>query len=189
LDAAFDIRRESIRLDREKPYVELIDGLEIPKLSPMTRHGLLQSEMIAIFRRHFGDRGIVGPEIRVWLETHPPTSLVPDVAFISFERMDGLSPDDAERPPFAPDVVVEVRPPADRERNVARKIELYLTHGAKLVLDVKPGQRKIVAYDGTSTRVFGSGETFAHEAAAELTFAVDAYFDSPRYRRRDGTER
>lgn len=83
----FDIEAESERLDAEKPYTELIDGVEVRKSIPMTQHAMLQGEMWALVRHWAGDRGIVGTELRVWLDATPrtPTSLVPDVAFIAFE--------------------------------------------------------------------------------------------------------
>lgn len=37
-----DVAVESERLDAKRPYVELIDGIEIPKVSPKNSHGYLQ---------------------------------------------------------------------------------------------------------------------------------------------------
>jgi hypothetical protein len=38
--AAFDIERESRLLEREKPYIELIDGIRVRKVSPLHRRRL-----------------------------------------------------------------------------------------------------------------------------------------------------
>jgi len=56
-----------------------------------------------------------------------------------------LSEFEGERPPFAPDLAVEIRSPDDRDRNVARKVEIYLAYGSRLVLDVHPKRKTIVA--------------------------------------------
>ena len=158
----FDIEAESERLDAEKPYTELIDGVEVRKSMPMTQHAILQGEMWALVRQWAGGRGIVGTELRVWLHASSvmPTSLVPDVAFIAFERLHALSECERQLPPIAPDVVVEIRSPSDRESNVARKIALYLDRGAKLVIDVRPARR----------------EMSAHDAMPGFTFAIEAFF-------------
>lgn len=58
-----------------------------------------------------------------------PPALLPDVAFVTADRLAALSARDQQRPPFAPDVAIEIRSPSDRERNIARKIELYLARG------------------------------------------------------------
>ncbi len=183
--AAFDIDRESRLLDREKPYMELIDGIEVRKAMPLTRHGMLQGEMYAILRLYAERRGIAGPEIRIWLTIGSiPTSLVPDVAFISSERLVGLTDSEQDRPSFAPDIAVEIRSPSDRARNISRKIELYLAHGSRLVLDVDPAKRKIFAHDGESVCRYGIGDTFVHDRFADLTFDVRAFFASADIRRR-----
>ena len=57
-----------------------------------------------------------------------------------------LSEFEGERPPFAPDLPVEIRSPDDRDRNVARKVEIYLAYGSRLVLDVHPKRKTIVAH-------------------------------------------
>ena len=43
-----DLDSESERLDAEKPYGELIDGVEIRKDAPMMRHSLLQGAMLRL---------------------------------------------------------------------------------------------------------------------------------------------
>jgi Uma2 family endonuclease len=176
--AGFDIERESRLLEREKPYIELIDGIKVRKVSPRHRHGILQMEMGFILRTWAGRRGRVSSELRVWLVVEGKrTSLLPDVAFIDSDRMAGLSDIERDLPRFAPDIAVEIRSPSDRKSNIARKIALYLAHGSRLVLDVDPATRTIVAHDGVSFRTFGSEETFAHPAAEGLTFDIGAFFE------------
>lgn len=175
-----ELSRISQELDAEKPYIELIDGLEVRKMSPQTRHSRLQLELGVILRAWATERGIVGTEWRFWLVPvgERRTSLVPDVAYLSNERFRPLPEDASEKPPFAPDIAVEIRSPDDRPRNIQRKIELYLAHGSNLVLDVDPKTRTIIAHDASSTRIFRAGDRFEHPAPPGLTFDVGVLFAS-----------
>lgn len=175
-----ELSRISDRLDAEKPYVELIDGVETPKVSPKSRHSLIQIELAVIFRNWAAGRGRVGTEWRYWLVPagERRTSLVPDVAYVSNERFGELRGDAREMPPFAPDIAIEIRSPGDRERTLQRKIELYLAHGSMLVLDVDPETRRIVVYDGARSKTLRDGDCFEHAAAPGLGFDVTTLFDS-----------
>ena len=87
-----------------------------------------------------------------------------------------LSEFEGERPPFAPDLAVEIRSPDDRDRNVARKIEIYLAFGGRLVLDVHPKRKTIVAHDRSGVRTYRAGDTFAHGELPGFSFDVTAFF-------------
>jgi Uma2 family endonuclease len=175
-----ELSRLSDELDARKPYVELIDGVRVPKVSPRTRHSMVQAELLVLFRIWALGRGRAGTEWRLWLV---PTggqrsSLVPDVAYVSQKRLDELGDDAYEMPPFAPDVAVEVRSPGDRRKRIERKIELYLSHGAHLVLDVDPRTRTIFAHDEGGLHAFRDGDRFEHVAVPGLEFEVRALFDA-----------
>ncbi|GAC1565666.1 MAG: Uma2 family endonuclease [Vulcanimicrobiaceae bacterium] len=173
-----DIEAESERLDAEKPYVELIDGIEVRKVSPGNRHGYLQTEFGILLKPWARSRGRVGTEIRFWLvsERDRPTSLVPDVAFISNARIDALDEASRQRMPFAPDLAVEIRSPFDRPRNVARKIALYLRFGSRLVLDIDPKDSTIVAHDARGARAYTRDQRFEHAELPGFAFEIEAFF-------------
>ncbi|GAC1532410.1 MAG: Uma2 family endonuclease [Vulcanimicrobiaceae bacterium] len=183
---AIDVAAESERLDSKKPYVELINGIEVPKVNPQLRHAQLQTKLAVLVSLWAETQeGVVVTEARFWLDVNPKTatSLLPDVAFVTAERLRDLSATDQQQPPFAPDLAIEIRSPSDRDRNVALKIERYLERGARLVLDVDPQKRVIVAHDGVASRVFGSGEIVEHSAMMGLRLDVDAVMkagDPPR---------
>lgn len=172
------IATESARLDGERPYVELIDGIEIPKVSPQNRHGYLQLAFGALLKAWVGPRGRVGTEIRFWLQADGPrpVSLVPDVAFISRDRIAMLDRPSKQRMLFAPDLAVEIRSPGDRVRNIARKIERYLAHGAVLVLDIDPSTETIAAHDVNGCRSYARNEIFVHPRLPGFTLDIDAFF-------------
>ncbi len=181
-----ELAREFERRDTEKPYVELIDGVEVPKAPAMTRHAMLQVAFGSLLLPWAEPSGIVGTEFRVYPvpKGERPSSLVPDIAFITFERMRELSDFEGERPPFAPDLAVEIRSPEDRDRNVARKTEIYLAYGGRLVLDVQPKRNAIVAHDRVGSRTYALSDTFEHGELPGFAFEVSAFFARGDIRRK-----
>ena len=160
---------------RDEPETELLEGREYPKVSPKRTHASVQGAMLALLRRCAAGHGWAGCELRVRLA--PGMELVPDVAFISYDRLRGLNACDREEPPFAPDVAVEVRSPSNRAAYDARKIAAYLAHGARLVLDIDPSCRALYAHEPNGgVCVFRCGEVFVHESFAWLQFGIDELF-------------
>jgi Uma2 family endonuclease len=167
------------RFPSDEPEVEVLRGVELPKISPKRRHGRLQFAITEILESWAGGDGEVATEWRFWLSRDPggdETSLVPDVAFVRVERMAPLTDEEAEEPPFAPDIAVEIRSLGDRERNIRTKVRLYLASGSRLVLDVDPLKRRILAYDRGGERTFKETMVFEHPEAEGLTFDVGKLF-------------
>lgn len=162
----------------DQPEIEYLDGAAHRKVSPKLSHGIVQRILSAIIADIAGDRGIVATELRC----HPgstggrPTSFVPDISYVAFERLKAVPKAAREEPPFAPDIAVEVRSPSDNLRYLRKKIERYLQTGALLALDVNPATRKIAVHDGTNVREFSEGEIFEHPAFPWLRFAVHNVF-------------
>ena len=127
------------------------------------------------------DRGDSGTEWRVYLDEH--TTLVPDVSFISDERLKNLSETQLQKPPFSPELVVEIRSPDKRERLIRRKTTLYLEHGSIAVLDVDPSERSVRVTTRSGETTLKAGDAFSHPAFPGLSLAVDAVF-APLDRRR-----
>jgi len=177
-----ELSRLSDELDAEKPYFELIDGLEVQKVSPQSHHSQLQLELGIILKAWVAGQGVVGTEWRFWVipTGERRTSLVPDVALISNDRYLALDDDAKRMPPFAPDIAVEIRSPDDRQRNIQRKIELYLAHGSRLVLDVDPTEQTIIAHDHFLSRTFKEDQRFEHPEVPGLSFQLRALFESVR---------
>lgn len=159
---------------QDLPEIEYLSGRAVRKVSPKRIHAIVQVASSVILKRCAGHRGAVGTEWRFHLR--PGTSLVPDVAFVSFERLRVLTDEQADEPPFAPDVAVEVRSPSRRPALAEEKIRYYLAHGSKLVLDVDPAERVIHAHGVDGVRTFSGGERFAFDAVSWLQFDVDELF-------------
>jgi len=158
----------------EKPYKELYDGVVHEKVSAQRTHAIVAVHLAGRLEAWADRRGEVGVEWRVYLAEG--TTLVPDVAFFSNERLAQLSKLEREKPPFSPDIAVEIRSPDDRERNIRRKTELYLAHGAKTVLNVDPFQRAVRVSDSEAELTLRVGETVWHPAFPDLQIPVSEIF-------------
>jgi Uma2 family endonuclease len=159
-----------------KPYKEVYDGRAHRKMSPQRTHALLQARILgrlATWADARGD-GEAGTELRVYLDEE--TSLVPDVSWISDVRLKKLSPEERERPPFAPELAVEVRSPRQRKAGILRKTELYLAHGAVAVLDVDPRTRTVNVTTSDGATTLCAGDAFQNAAFPGLTLRVADVF-------------
>ena len=162
----------------DPPEIEYLDGEAYPKMPPRLNHSLVQTALAALLREKARGRGVVGTELRLdpGAIDHTKTEFIPDVSFISFERLREIEGEARQKPPFSPDIAVEVRSPSDNLRFLAQKIKRYLTTGSVLVLDVDPEKRCIIAHSADGARTFEVGSTFEHRAAPWLTFEVNEIF-------------
>lgn len=88
----------------------------------------------------------------------PQTVLVPDAAFVRWERLPGRV-----RPkryiPVPPDLAVEVISPSDEPGEIAKKLDLYRRAGVPLVWWVDPDRRTVAVYrDGELAAELGEGD-------------------------------
>lgn len=162
----------------DPPEIEYLDGQPYPKVSPRLTHALVQAAIVRLLGSLTENRGILVPELRVdpGAGAIKTTEFVPDVSYVSFERLSALSGESREKPPFSPDIAIEVRSPSDDLRYLQRKIARYLSTGSMMVLDVDPAARCITAHCVSGHRTFTSSESFAHDAFPWLTFDVAAIF-------------
>lgn len=109
------------------------------------------------------------------------TFLVPDVAFLRYERLKRIAAEEREQPPIAPDVVVEVRSKGEKAGFRNRKIAKYLACGTVWVLNADPATRRIEAHAKGGVRVYWIGETFEHPATPWLVFDTDDAFAGREY--------
>lgn len=150
----------------EKPYKELYDGAVHEKVSPQFDHAELSLRIGTLLAQWAGDRGKAGVELRVYLAEG--TTLVPDVAYVSRECLGPLGEKERQTPPFAPDIAVEIRSPEDRDADIRRKTQLYLAHGATIVLNVDPCERTVRMNDDKRELTLSAGDVVEHPAFADL---------------------
>jgi Uma2 family endonuclease len=102
--------------------------------------------------------GMVTGADGTYLVAHDPqTVIVPDAAFVRWERLPGRA-----RPkgyiPVPPDLAVEVRSPTDEPGDIAKKQERYRAAGVPLVWWVDPERRTVQVFEGgVLTGEFGEG--------------------------------
>jgi Uma2 family endonuclease len=168
-----------IVLPETKPETEWVRGRPLQKVSPQRDHSLLQRELATQLALWAKGRGEVGPEWR--FRVAPPNAvrrpLVPDVAYISYERLRPLSDEELQVPPLAPDVAVEILSPDDRRPDVDDKIRTYLKAGSSLVVLVDPKRRLVELHDPYGTTYLDENGTIEHAALPGFHFSVRELFD------------
>ncbi len=176
-----------IVLPDASPAYEWILGEAVQKVSPTRAHSLLQGIINDKITAWAGDRGDVGPEWRFRLlpegslECRP---LVPDVAYISVERLAPLSDAEIEAPNVAPELVVEIISPDDKQKIRDAKRDVYLSAGVRVVLEVNPETRSFSTFgpDGEhfETR---TNETWTHREFPGLELSLSEIFSVLRRKR------
>jgi Uma2 family endonuclease len=160
------------------PEMEWVRGRALQKVSPQRTHSRLQGALTMRLDRWAAGRGEVGPEWRFRIapagEIRRP--LVPDVAYVSNERLRPLDGNDLEVPPFAPDVAVEILSPDDRRADVDDKIGVYLRAGSSLVIVVDPMRRAVELHDRDVTRRIGEDAAIEHSALPDFSYPVGELF-------------
>ncbi len=80
-------------------------------------------------------------------------------------------------PTVAPELVVEIVSPDDREKFSAAKREVYLAAGVRVVIEVDPSSKAFLSYGpgGDSFRT-GLGESWEHPEFPGLQFVLDEIF-------------
>lgn len=168
-----------------KPETEWVAGRALRKVSPTRNHSRIQGQLLYLLLPWARGRGEVGPEWR--FRVQPPGEsrrpLVPDIAFVSGERLRGLTDDEMQIPALAPTVAVEVLSPRDRPEDLASKIEVYLAAGTSLVIVADPRTRTLALYDGNAPTLLGAGDVLRHAALPDFTMDVGAMFAAALERR------
>jgi Uma2 family endonuclease len=161
-----------------KPETEWVRGRPLQKVSPGRTHSQLQGALTMQLSGWATDRGEAGPEWR--FRVAPPGEvrrpLVPDVAYVSNERLRPLSDEELEIPPLAPDVAVEILSPDDRRVDVDSKIDVYLRAGSSLVIVVDPQRRAVELHDPDKTIGLDENSAIEHPALPGFRYLVTDLF-------------
>jgi Uma2 family endonuclease len=138
---------EFMRLPTDEPW-ELWEG-ELRKVPGAGGEASeLAGEIYALVRQFVKPRslGMLTPADGTYILSHNPlTIVVPDVAFVSWERLPGRV-----RPqgyiPVPPDLAIEVRSPSDRAGEIEEKLDRYRRAGVPLIWWVNPTRRTVSVY-------------------------------------------
>jgi len=101
---------------------------------------------------------VTGADGTYILARDPDTVVVPDAAFISWDRLpDGVAPQ--RYSPVPPDLAVEVLSPNDRSSDITKKMVHYARAGVPLVWWVHPQRRTVTIYrHGQLAAELGEGD-------------------------------
>jgi Uma2 family endonuclease len=168
-----------IILPEEKPALEWILGRAVPKMSPRTRHSLLQRALSGALYDWSAGRYLVGTEWRFRLapagEIRRP--LVPDIAVVPRDGLRGLEGRDFDSPPFGPLIAVEILSPGERPDYIAHKREVYFACGTLLMLIVDPLAQTVEAWEHTGAiSRFERADTLTSAAIPDLRIALPTLF-------------
>lgn len=167
-----------IVLPETKPETEWVRGRALQKVSPQRTHSRLQGALTIALGHWAEGRGESGPEWR--FRVAPPGEarrpLVPDVAYVSHERLRPLSDADLQMPPLAPDVAVEILSPDERHIDVDDKSSVYLRAGSSLVIIVDPARRVVELHDRDGVTLLDESRAIEHWAMPEFRYAVRDLF-------------
>ncbi len=109
-------------------------------------------------------------------------SLVPDVAYLSFERLPYEDEGAAQMPHLAPDIAIEILSPSDHRTNVDEKIRVYLSSGTKAVIEIDPQAHSATIHDIEGTRTLGKDDNIKHPALPDFSMPVASIFARTRPR-------
>jgi Uma2 family endonuclease len=137
---------------RENRLYELVDGVLVEKVIGF-EESLLAAELIRILgsfvKRH--DLGLVAaPDGADRLM--PGLVRIPDVSFVSWDRLPGKKRPRGPIPDLVPDLAVEVLSESNTEQEISRKVREYFDAGVHLVWLIDPSNRTARVH--TSARKF-----------------------------------
>lgn len=173
-----------IFLPEAKPALEWVNNRVLQKVSPKRKHSLAQTRFVAALDAWTRERGAGMAGTEWHFQVRPPgeisRTLVPDVAFLSYERMPYEEQEVTEIPRIAPDVVVEVRSPDDRQSDIDEKIRVYLAAGTNVIFLVDPERKIVTVFDADGSRVVHDDEMLEHASLPGFTLVVRTLFEAPR---------
>jgi Uma2 family endonuclease len=164
--------RDVVELNnRHEGLYELVDGVLVAKVM-----GLPESIVASTLGRLLGnfveehDLGVIaGADGSVRLM--PGLVRLPDVAFISWERLGGRGPTEAA-PDLAPDLAVEVLSDSNTKLEMERKLKEYFFAGVRLVWYIDPKKQKAEVYTSPDQCVTLSGSDLLEGGAVLPGFRV-----------------
>ena len=144
---------------------EYVEGELIPKMPTSLNHGKIISKLLLrllphVYENELGDVYPADTGFRVG-----EGLLVPDIAFVSHERI----PDDMDKAsPIPPDLAVEVVSPTDVLSRLVEKAFAYLEAGTHLVWVVEPKSKMVLVYRSeTDIKLLTRNDTLTGEDVVE----------------------
>jgi len=157
--------RDVIEIERkENRLCELVDGVLVEKTVGY------QESFLAVFLSRVLGNHVEPRDLGLVAGADGMMSLarglvrIPDVSFVSWDRLPGRHFPKAPVPKLAPDLAVEVLSPSNTAEEMARKLREYFAAGVRLVWFVDPRTRTVTVYTGPDqSKVLSEAETLNGE--------------------------
>ena len=167
-----------------KPALEWVNGRALQKASPQRKHAVAQGRFSGALDAWACDHGSgeVGTEweFRIAPPGEARRPLVPDVAYLSYDRVPFEDDAAADIPRVAPDAVVEVLSPRDRRRDVSEKIRVYLAAETSVVFLVDTTDQVVTVCDSQGRERFGATDIVKHASLPGFALQVQTLFERPK---------
>jgi len=145
---------------RENRLCELVDGVLVEKVMGY-KEALLAGAILELLRAFVRARrlGLVTGADGM-MRLFPGMVRIPDVAYVSWERVPGQRVPTEPIPSLVPDLAVEVLSPGNTEEEMARKRREYLAAGVRLVWYIDPATRTALEHEAPDrSAALGPGDS------------------------------
>ena len=170
-----------IVLPENKPALEWVGGRIFQKVSPQRKHALAQTRFAIALESwaREGGRGTVGTEWEFRLKPAGDIRrpLVPDVVFVSFDRLPFEDEAAADIPHVAPDVVVEVLSRSDRQADIDEKTRVYFACGTSVIFLVDTEAQTVTIREASRTQQLSRNDLVTHAAMPGFAMHASELFD------------
>jgi Uma2 family endonuclease len=161
---------------------ELVRGRIIELPPPNYLHGLTCLELGSILRNWVRDRNIgrvISNDSGIVTQRDPASLRGADLAYYSYARIPkGTKPH--QYPDVPPEIVIEVRSPSDRWKDIHEKVAEYLAVGVSIVCVIDPELRKAWLYfpDQPDRIVEPDEDLTFPECLADFSVPMSSLFES-----------
>jgi Uma2 family endonuclease len=135
--------------ERDKRLCELIEGTLVEKPVGLYE-SLLAAWLVTYLNNFVGPRrlGIVSGEAGM-MRLFPGRVRIPDVAFVSIERLPGRTAPREPIPTLSPDLAVEVLSESNTVAEIQIKLRDYFSSGTRLAWIIDPRKRTVAVYESS----------------------------------------
>jgi Uma2 family endonuclease len=162
----------------ERRLCELVDGVLVEKAMG-TKEALL-AIVIAQLLANFVEKEDLGIVLGAdgMIRLMPGLVRIPDVSFISWERIPGERVGDEAIASYVPDLAVEVLSRTNTRKEIARKIREYFDAGTRLVWVIQPKTETAQVYTSPddSRRIGKDGQLVGGEVLPGFTLSLKDLF-------------
>ena len=171
-----------VRLEAEQNMLcELVDATLVRKTMGYYE-SILATKLASLLSQFAADQnlGVVAGEAGM-LRILPDQVRIPDVSFVSWERLKSTLPARDAAPSVAPDLAVEIISPGNTREEMDRKLRDYFAAGVRLVWYVYPQTKEVHVFTALDKQtVLGEQDQLTGgEVLPGLTVDLASYFAMP----------